>query len=47
MYYTQEERELLKSIVKKYNCSFTNAFQYLPEDIQEIIHRRLSDEIIY
>ena len=47
MYYTQEEKELLKLIVKKYNCGFTNAFQYLPEDIKEIIHRRLRDEIIY
>ena len=32
---------------QKYNCGFTNAFQYLPEDIKEIIHRRLRDEIIY
>jgi len=47
MYYTQEEKEILKLIVKKYNCGFTNAFQYLPEDIKEIIHRRLRDEIIY
>ncbi len=47
MYYTQEEKELLKLIVQKYNCSFTNAFQYLPEDIQEILHRRLRHEIIF
>ena len=47
MYYSQEEKELLKAIVKKYNCSFTNAFQYLPEDVKEILSRRLRDEIMY
>jgi len=47
MYYSQEEKELLKAIVEKYNCSFTNAFHYLPEDVKEILHKRLRDEIIY
>jgi hypothetical protein len=47
MYYSQEEKEMLKDIVKKYNCSFVEAFKYLPEEVQEILHRRLRDEIIY
>ena len=47
MYYTQEEKDLLKLIVKKHNISFTDAFQYLPDDIKEIILRRLRDEILH
>ena len=46
MYYTQEEEDLLK-LKSKNNCSFTFAFQCLPEDIKEIIHKRLRDEILY
>ena len=47
MYYTQEEKDFLKLIVKKDNVTFTDAFQYLPDDIKDIIHRRLRDEILY
>ena len=47
MYYTQEEMDLLKLIVKKHNVAFADAFQYLPDDIKDIIHRRLRDEIFF
>ena len=47
MYYSQEEKEMLKDIVKKYNCSFVDAFKYLPEEVNEILSKRLRDEIIY
>ena len=47
MYYTQEEKDLLILIVKKHKVTFTDAFQYLPDDIKDIIHRRLRDEILY
>ncbi len=50
MYYSQEGKELLKLIVKKHNCSFTDAFQSLPEDIKEIFiggwEMKLSTNII-
>jgi hypothetical protein len=47
MYYTQEEKEFLKMIVKKQNVSSMDAFHHLPKDMKEIIHRRLRDDIIY
>jgi hypothetical protein len=50
MYYTYQEKQTLKLIVKTLNVSFVDAFhcsQYLPEDTKELIHRRFRDEIIY
>jgi len=47
MYYSQEEKDMLKEIVKKYNCSFVYAFKYLHEEVKEILSKRLRDEIIY
>ena len=47
MYYSQEEKELLSSIMKKNNCSFCKAFDFLPEHVKELLFNRLKDEILY
>ena len=47
MYYSNEEKELLLSIMKKNSCSFCKAFQYLPDHVKELLFNRLKDEILY
>ena len=51
MYYTyysnKEKKGLILSIMKKNNCSFCKAFDFLPEHVKELLINRLKDEILY